>query len=102
MVIKGKQSQSPHRKKEVSKQLLPVTLTGDMEETQSLLLTVHGQCQGSAAQLPVLVAGEAAKHAGDHKKIQVAFNKKHHLSQLPMSSYVSKTAINPSGEHTEG
>lgn len=63
---------------------------------------VHGRCQGSAAQLPVLVAGEATKHAGDHKKIQVAFNKKHHLSQLPMSSYVSKTGINPSGEHTEG
>lgn len=63
---------------------------------------VHSQCQESAAQLPVLVAGEVIKHAGDHKKIQVAFNKKHHLSQLPMSSYVSKTAINPSGEHTEG
>lgn len=36
------------------------------------------------------------------QKNQVAFNGKHHLSQLPMSSYVAKTAINPSGEHTEG
>lgn len=30
MVIKGKQSQSQHRKKEVSKQFLPVTLPSDM------------------------------------------------------------------------
>lgn len=41
---------------------------------------VHGRCQGSAAQLPVLVAGEATKHAGDHKKIQVGYGAEMTLS----------------------
>ena len=36
--------------------------------SNTFLITDHKQCHKSAAQLPVLVAGEATNHKAEHKR----------------------------------